>query len=807
MSFELEHVVVSTRLEPTTEIEGEETVIRVAHQSMFDVLHPGRFRRHVRVSIPRHYRDPALPGEPEPRPTNVTDGMDVGLTILTPDGTRFTADEVTIEDLRKYRDVRGVPTGQWSYTLGGERRYNLHEETHETIGEPTAEIILWVVETVASASAPPLIYTTPLDGSTQSFGFDLWRQGRLVAEIATAAAWNGTMRLLDPDGVEVASTASTTLAFEVDPAALRKSRDSDARPREWSIEVRPQGGAFAGSPTISAHVFGSSRVATSIVSDRILKLLGENGRFIEVFGRNKHGRAEARLIIKDETAAAAFDMFHLLEKPLGRYEQDPPLVATDIIPGGEYTLYSMDESQDYGIRLDVSSLKVTAIRVSLGGGARLGASVPTVTVQVNVTGEAVAQLGGTAVGHGHVRNGTLEMEIGLTLGPDGVPKIVTWIRDDPIDGDVDRTALTAVAFLLPLGVLAAAAAVTVVEIVESRLNDKLVHEAEFLFGHPELASRILLTIMGAHLTYTKIGVDGDDFVFDYIAPLEADPKPRSAYIGVVGRQVEDWGDGRIRLRPRRLVDTWAADNLRAKIDHIVYVMMENRSYDHVLGYRARDPINEPSDGLTPALVAAIEGDPQAYRVRNLAQADFPANQLGMMTRLPKGVGHSYVHVTKQLSVRVPVPSGVLINGAKGFVEDFTPYIGRDDPNTPNDERMGVHPDDVLGYYDGTQLPMYEYLARNYAYCDRFFSSHPGPTLPNRMFSLTGDVQYDRQGVPILENNQGDNVLLSRAQTIFDVLERRGVSWRVYESVPSVAMLRMCRALCRERGPHPPHRDP
>jgi phospholipase C len=107
-----------------------------------------------------------------------------------------------------------------------------------------------------------------------------------------------------------------------------------------------------------------------------------------------------------------------------------------------------------------------------------------------------------------------------------------------------------------------------------------------------------------------------------------------------------------------------------------------------------------------------------------------------------------------------------------------------------DETLGVVPDDVLGYYDGSQLPMFEYLAEYYAYCDRYFCSHPGPTMPNRMYSLTGDVQYDRLGVPILDNNHGDNFLLSRALTIYDVLTKLGVRWRVYESNPSVTMLRM-----------------
>jgi phospholipase C len=159
-----------------------------------------------------------------------------------------------------------------------------------------------------------------------------------------------------------------------------------------------------------------------------------------------------------------------------------------------------------------------------------------------------------------------------------------------------------------------------------------------------------------------------------------------------------------------------------------------------------------------------------------------------MTQLPQGVGHSYKRVTTQLSKVIPGPNGGFINSPEGFVKDFIDYV--EDDSLQTYDWKGVVPDDCLGYYDGTQLPVYEYLARNYAYCDRFFCSHPGPTLPNRQFALTGDVDYDRVGVPILENNHGDNFQLSRAQTIIDVLEKRGVSWRVYESAPSVAMLRM-----------------
>jgi phospholipase C len=58
-----------------------------------------------------------------------------------------------------------------------------------------------------------------------------------------------------------------------------------------------------------------------------------------------------------------------------------------------------------------------------------------------------------------------------------------------------------------------------------------------------------------------------------------------------------------------------------------------------------------------------------------------------------------------------------------------------------------------------------------------------------MYLLTGDLDHDRHGGPIIHNFD-DTFMLSRDETIFDVLEKHGVSWRVYESFPSVATLRM-----------------
>ena len=133
-----------------------------------------------------------------------------------------------------------------------------------------------------------------------------------------------------------------------------------------------------------------------------------------------------------------------------------------------------------------------------------------------------------------------------------------------------------------------------------------------------------------------------------------------------------------------------------------------------------------------------------------------------------------------------------MNSPSGFVKNFGGKLDklRAMDGTLPPRLKDIQPVDVLGYYEANDLPFFKFLVDHYAYCERFFCSHPGPTLPNRMLSLLGDVQYDRTGEAILDNNHGDNFVLSRAMTLFDLLTRKKVPWRVYESFPSVAMLRM-----------------
>ncbi|HMQ16193.1 MAG TPA: alkaline phosphatase family protein, partial [Phycisphaerae bacterium] len=641
-----------------------------------------------------------------------------------------------------------------------------------------------LVETVQPQSAPPLVANERVTRGGRTLEFDLFRVGAFTAEVSQLALgtpWRGSMRLIDPDGVAVARTTGRRLSFDVGLVTLAKSRDAAGGVRRWKLEVVPQGGLVLGTPRVNATVIGRGRITITALRKRIDALLGTRGAFIELFGENKDGNALARLKVKDVVSAETIDMHGLLEDVLDDVDQDAGVDPKDFQANVVYSLASRSASLKAGLKLEVKTLKVGTIDITIGPGVMLGASVPAIRLTVAVTGAAKIKLGPATLATAKVRGGKFKFEVGIKLSADGTPQIVTALPDSPFDIDI-RKAVKA-ALLVTLGIGGLIGGMSITEYVEHEINEAVVRGAKRLFADPALAPRILMTIFGAHLAYKPFRIEGDEIVFDHVAPFEPDPRPTPGYQGAIGRSFTQLTPRGVTFTPPALGDTWRADNLKNKIDHIVVVMMENRSYDHVLGYRARPPINDGADGLTDGVIGAIEGAPNGpFDVRGLREAKFPPNEIGLMTRLPKGVGHEVHDVDQQLSVRIPGPGGVTINSPKGFVDNFKPRLEVDP--------QGVVPDDVLGFYDQQDLPFFAYLADNYAYCDRYYCSHPGPTLPNRMYSLTGDVQHDRYGFPILDNNDGDNFLLSRAPTIYDYLVRRGRSFRVYESEPSVTMLRM-----------------
>jgi phospholipase C len=157
--------------------------------------------------------------------------------------------------------------------------------------------------------------------------------------------------------------------------------------------------------------------------------------------------------------------------------------------------------------------------------------------------------------------------------------------------------------------------------------------------------------------------------------------------------------------------------LRSKVDHIVVLMLENRSFDHMLGYLSMPTANggrgrTDVDGLKPGM--SNEHDGKSYEVH-------PAQ--GTTLKKSQDPCHSWDCVHKQLS-----------DNNAHFVDS---YMATRPPEALTEKPRVVQPGNVMAYHTPEQLPVYDFLAENFCVCDRWFCSLPGPTLPNRLYSIAG----------------------------------------------------------------------
>jgi len=792
MTYTVKHSSIDRALPVSVTISGDFATVRCSEKGSFRILFPGKLHIGLFATYFVHF-SPEPVGLVGQDPDSTVGGKPVEshlkslpltLEIKTPDGQLFTADHVTLSDLQRFRDLRGISQGLWTFSIHGESEPIRVDSTEIRVTANKGHLGIAVEETVTSQSAPPLVNDMLAAHTLHRYTFDLFRVGTFTA---TARSGNPflnlstprTLNLLDPDGAIVATSNRGRLIFPVTLETLDKSRTSAGAARPWSLEVLPSLAPADNKPTaVLATVIETARIHTSVLQERIDFLIGKGGSKLAIFGEMQGSDLLARLKILDIFSAETIDMYELFDSVIK--VEPPDSIDANVV----YTLASHTGVLGGGITVSLHGLKISAINISIGASEKIQPAIPAVKLEVGIEGHAAVEFHGVEVGTVKIRDNHIHLEAGLRLNADGSFSPEAWIEDDLLDIDIDAAILAGLLLVNPVIGLTAA---VVVETIENEFNavipDGFRKKMTDVMGK---VSQILAVMLGDDFTYRSLRLEGDDIVLDYIAPLEPEPKPSAGYRGIIGRSATQLGPDAWRISPPSLGDTWKADNL-AKIDHIVVVMMENRSFDHVLGYRAQLPGGENSDGLNTELTAFLESLGFPVRKFNQPQSKIIPNALGFKTKFPVSVGHELADVIEQLDKKIQMKSGRFINSPAGFISNFAPKA---------EAYSRLHTDeiivkeDVLGYYEANDLPFFKFLAENYAYCEKFYCSHPGPTLPNRTFSITGTLQYARTGEGIPDNNNSDNFFLSRAMTIFDLLTRKRIGWRVYESAPSVTMLRM-----------------
>jgi phospholipase C len=197
-----------------------------------------------------------------------------------------------------------------------------------------------------------------------------------------------------------------------------------------------------------------------------------------------------------------------------------------------------------------------------------------------------------------------------------------------------------------------------------------------------------------------------------------------------------------------------------RIKHVFVVMLENRSFDHLLGFsnlQGTDAVTgQPTtiEGLDPALAWNL--DPAGKKIGVSSPADWV---------MPHDPGHEFSDVRVQLcGVKGQYPH---INNS-GFVANYA------NVNQSN-------PGEIMKCYAPDQLPVIITLAREFAVCDHWFSSMPGPTWPNRFFihaASSGGLDHSPTKVNVASSILFNGYKFDNG-TIFDRLDDEGVNWTIY----------------------------
>ena len=205
------------------------------------------------------------------------------------------------------------------------------------------------------------------------------------------------------------------------------------------------------------------------------------------------------------------------------------------------------------------------------------------------------------------------------------------------------------------------------------------------------------------------------------------------------------------------------------IEHVVVLMLENRSFDNLLGW-LYDPANPaPFNQLPPANFEGVFGkdlsnlttNGQTIRVGKGTDvtAPFPDPGEPFQDVYAQIYGQKSTVAANAVTKEPPRPCNM-----KGFVYNY------ELKNQGNLQNAPI----IMNCFTPAKVPVISSLAYYYGVCDHWFSSIPSQTLCNRSFMQAGTSSG------YVNNEGGDGILfINNTPTIFNLLSEAGKRWKVY----------------------------
>lgn len=206
------------------------------------------------------------------------------------------------------------------------------------------------------------------------------------------------------------------------------------------------------------------------------------------------------------------------------------------------------------------------------------------------------------------------------------------------------------------------------------------------------------------------------------------------------------------------------NNTEPNIKNVFVLMLENHSFDNIFAMSGIQGIN-----------AATVQDSNCYDGEKYLVRD------GAPLSMTTDPGHEFKDVLEQLcgaEAACKYKGGAYpsVNNS-GFASSYATSLS-EDTGTPTPAHIG----DIMACFDTSkQLPVIHQLACEFAICDNWYSSLPGPTWPNRFF-VHGASSAGWSDSPHLQDEvtwELINGFRYSNGSIFQALRKAGYGWRLY----------------------------
>jgi len=226
------------------------------------------------------------------------------------------------------------------------------------------------------------------------------------------------------------------------------------------------------------------------------------------------------------------------------------------------------------------------------------------------------------------------------------------------------------------------------------------------------------------------------------------------------------------------------------IKHVFVLMLENRAFDHMLGFagiRGTDALNGGLTNVDDLTNGGPYQNPDPIAGDSMRQVSSPADFF--LSGTDPDPGHEFNDALLQLcgyvrqddgSIKVPSypPGGPYPSPItnQGFIASYDGLanVSGDKPNQNDPER-------IMRCFDPEQLPVLTTLASSFVVCDKWFSSVPGPTWPNRFFihaASSGGLDDSPSGFQSVTSSLLNGYRFENG-TIYDRLEDACFDWKVF----------------------------